>query len=100
MHALCSTYSTCACLALVWFLCSHPFFRLTLLFLTKKILQDLGSPESAAQRLLDQYLNKEFMSTRLGIRREGEVVSATERQGGDGRTYYDLDIRMASYGSR
>ena len=29
-------------------------------------VEDLGSPMDAAQRLLDQYLNKEFMSTRLG----------------------------------
>lgn len=27
---------------------------------------DLGTPEAAAQALLNQYLNKEFMSTRIG----------------------------------
>ena len=34
---------------------------------------DLGSPETAAARILDQYLTQEFMSTRIGIRREGKV---------------------------
>jgi hypothetical protein len=31
-------------------------------------VSDLGSPEDAAKALLDQYLNKEFMSTRIGGR--------------------------------
>lgn len=38
--------------------------------------------------------------TRPGIKREGEILSATTRVGEDGRTYYDLVIRMASYASR
>jgi PsbP len=63
-------------------------------------VSDLGSPEAAADRILDQYLNKEFMSTRLGVRREGEVLAAAVRQGDDGRTYYDIDVRMTSYASR
>lgn len=29
-------------------------------------VEDLGTPAQAAQALLDQYLNKEFMSTRIG----------------------------------
>ncbi|KAF8072453.1 PPD1 [Scenedesmus sp. PABB004] len=61
---------------------------------------DLGSPADAAARLLDQYLNKEFMSTRLGVRREGAILGAAARDGADGRTYYDIEIRMASYASR
>lgn len=65
-----------------------------------KTVEDLGSPEDAAKRFLDQYLTKEFMSTRLGIRRSGEIVSATSRVGDDGKTYYDISIRIASYGSR
>ena len=65
-----------------------------------KTVEDLGSPEDAAKRFLDQYLTKEFMSTRLGISRSGEVVSATSRTGDDGKTYYDIAIRIASYGSR
>jgi hypothetical protein len=35
-----------------------------------------------------------------GIKREGEIVSATARTADDGREYYDLSIRMASYASR
>ncbi|KIY96254.1 PsbP domain-containing protein 1 [Monoraphidium neglectum] len=61
---------------------------------------DLGTPEAAAKTKLDQYLNKEFMSTRLGIKRVGEIISADSRVADDGRTYYDIVIRMASYGSR
>lgn len=63
-------------------------------------LQQLGSPEEQAKVRLDQYLNKEFMSTRLGIKREGSILFASSRTGKDGRTYYDLGIRMTSYGSR
>lgn len=61
---------------------------------------DLGTPEEAASRILDQYLNKEFMSTRLGIKREGQVLSAGSRQGPGGRTYYDIDVsRVPDWGS-
>lgn len=60
----------------------------------------LGAPEEAAERILDQYLNKEFMSTRIGIKRTGEVVSASSRTGSDGNQYYDVQVRLASYGSR
>ena len=63
-------------------------------------VNDLGSPKDAAKKLLDQYLTQEFMSTRIGISREGSVVSAVEREGADGRLYYDLTIRMTSYASR
>ncbi|KXZ47746.1 hypothetical protein GPECTOR_33g628 [Gonium pectorale] len=65
-----------------------------------KTVTDLGSPRDAANRLLDQYLTKEFMSTRLGIARYGEIVSASSRVADDGQTYYDIAIRMTSYGSR
>lgn len=63
-------------------------------------ISDLGRPEEAAKQLLDQYLNKEFMSTRLGVRREGSILSATSRAGSDGKTYYDVAIRMTSFASR
>lgn len=43
---------------------------------------DLGSPEVSAARILDQYLTQEFMSTRIGIRREGKVGEMGEQQGG------------------
>lgn len=61
---------------------------------------DLGTPEQTAKQILEQYLNKEFMSTRIGIRREGNILSATSREGLDGRTYFDVAIRMTSYASR
>ncbi|MEW5316959.1 MAG: hypothetical protein WDW38_008296 [Sanguina aurantia] len=63
-------------------------------------VSDLGTPDDAAKRILDQYLNREFMSTRLGIRRDGEIMGASQRTGADGKLYYDIDIRMASFASR
>mmetsp|Transcript_24278 Transcript_24278/g.67511 ORF Transcript_24278/g.67511 Transcript_24278/m.67511 type:complete len:261 (-) Transcript_24278:115-897(-) len=60
---------------------------------------DLGSPEKAAQRLKDQYLD-EFMSTRIGVRRETEVVSAQAREAPDGKSYYDIEVRIKSYATR
>ncbi len=38
-----------------------------------------------------QYL-EELMSTRIGVKRSGEVVSATERMGPDGKKYYDIQV--------
>jgi len=60
---------------------------------------DLGSPETAAIQNLDQFL-EEFMSTRLGVKRQGEVVSAVARTGDDGLQYYDIQTRVKSYASR
>ncbi|GFR52164.1 hypothetical protein Agub_g14696, partial [Astrephomene gubernaculifera] len=65
-----------------------------------KSVADLGSPDDAAKRLLDQYLTKEFMSTRIGIARYGDIISAASRVADDGQTYYDIAIRMTSYASR
>jgi len=59
-------------------------------------VRDLGSPEDAAKGVIDRYLN-EFMSTRLGIRRESEIVRAGEREGKDGRLYYDVAVRIRSF---
>jgi hypothetical protein len=64
-----------------------------------KSVEDLGSPEEAADRYLRQYL-EEFMSTRLGVKRVGRVISAARRTGGDGQLYYDLDIQLQSYATR
>lgn len=57
-------------------------------------MSDLGSPDDAAARILDQYLNKEFMSTRLGIKRTGNIESASSREGPDGKMYYDIEVGM------
>ena len=32
------------------------------------------------------------MSTRLGVRREGEIVSAAARTADDGKEYYDVEV--------
>lgn len=56
-------------------------------------MEDLGTPQVAAAALLDRYLNKEFMSTRLGISRSGEVLGASQREA-DGRLYYDIQVRI------
>jgi hypothetical protein len=65
-----------------------------------RTVTDLGTPEQVANSILEQYLNKEFMSTRIGIKREGSILSSTQREGSDGRVYYDIAIRMTSYASR
>ena len=38
-----------------------------------------------------QYL-EELMSTRLGVKRNGEVVEADQRVGPDGKEYYDIQV--------
>lgn len=55
-------------------------------------VEDLGPPEQAAKRTLDQYL-EELMSTRIGVRRTGEILSADKRVGPDGKEYYDIQVR-------
>ena len=55
----------------------------------------LGTPQAAADATLAQYLT-ELMSTRLGVRREGRVVSAAARTAPDGREYYDVVARSRS----
>ena len=63
----------------------------------------LGSPEDAARKVLEQTLT-EFMSTRIGVRRESSVVSATERVGvgvdGEPMVFYDCVFRVASYATK
>ena len=61
-------------------------------------IEDFGTPEEAAKKTLDQYL-EEFMSTRLGVKRSAEIESATKRTGSDGKTYYDITTRVTSYAS-
>lgn len=65
--------------------------------------RDLGTPDEAAQKILAQYLN-EFMSSRLGVRRESSVVSAREREGtdvdGEPMLFYDVELRIKSYAAK
>lgn len=58
-------------------------------------VEDLKSPQAAAERTKEQYF-RELMSTRLGVKRTADIISATERLGPDGRKYYDLEVHAAS----
>lgn len=62
-------------------------------------VRDLGKPEEAAKKVLNQYL-LELTSTRLGVRRESEILSAVERVDKDGKPFYDVKIRISSYSAR
>ncbi|XP_038894971.1 psbP domain-containing protein 1, chloroplastic [Benincasa hispida] len=59
-------------------------------------VQDLGPPEEAGKRVLKQYLT-EFMSTRLGVRRESNILSTSSRMADDGKTYYQVEVNIKSY---
>ncbi|CAM6095653.1 unnamed protein product [Calypogeia fissa] len=61
-----------------------------------KSVEDLGTPDQAAQKVLKQKIT-EFMSTRIGVRRESKIVSANSRIGDDGRLYYDIEVDVKSY---
>ena len=65
--------------------------------------RDLGPPRVAAQKVLDQTL-AEFMSTRIGVRREARVVAAAERVGADARgdpvVCYDFAFRLKSFATK
>ncbi|CAH2079036.1 unnamed protein product, partial [Thlaspi arvense] len=61
-----------------------------------KSLEDLGSPEEAGKRVLRQYLT-EFMSTRLGVRREGNILTTSSRVADDGKLYYQVEVNIKSY---
>lgn len=56
-----------------------------------KSVEDLGSPQEAAEKVLRQYL-VEFMSTRLGVRRESNILSTSSRIADDGRLYYQVEV--------
>ncbi|MED6137633.1 PsbP domain-containing protein 1, chloroplastic [Stylosanthes scabra] len=61
-----------------------------------KTVQDLGSPPEAATKVLKQYLT-EFMSTRLGVRRESSILSTSSRVADDGKLYYQVEVNIKSY---
>lgn len=56
-----------------------------------KSIEDLGSPLEAAKKVLKQYLT-EFMSTRLGVKRESNIVSTSSRVADDGKLYYQVEV--------
>ncbi|GMG99793.1 hypothetical protein Nepgr_001633 [Nepenthes gracilis] len=61
-----------------------------------KSVEDLGPPQEAGKKILKQYLT-EFMSTRLGVRRESNILSTTSRVADDGRLYYEVEANIKSY---
>lgn len=61
-----------------------------------KSVQDLGPPQEAGKKVLKQYLT-EFMSTRLGVRRESNILSTSSRVADDGRLYYQVEVNIKSY---
>lgn len=56
-----------------------------------KSVEDLGPPEEAGKKVLKQYLT-EFMSTRLGVRRESNILSTSSRVADDGKLYYEVEV--------
>uniref|UniRef100_A0A0F7GYQ7 PsbP-domain protein 1 n=1 Tax=Habenaria pantlingiana TaxID=1498489 RepID=A0A0F7GYQ7_9ASPA len=61
-----------------------------------KSVEDLGPPEAAAGKVLKQYLT-EFMSTRLGVRRQSSILSSSSRVAEDGKLYYQVEVNIKSY---
>ncbi|CAI5483977.1 unnamed protein product [Closterium sp. Yama58-4] len=71
-------------------------------------VRDLGDPQAAGQRVEKQLLT-EFMSTRLGVRREATLISSasrivpagTRRRGAgeqeEDAEYYDVELNVKSY---
>ncbi|GAB4855665.1 PsbP domain-containing protein 1, chloroplastic [Ancistrocladus abbreviatus] len=61
-----------------------------------KSIEDLGPPQEAGKKILKQYLI-EFMSTRLGVRRESNILSTSSRVADDGKLYYQVEVNIKSY---
>lgn len=58
-----------------------------------KSVEDLGPPEEAGKAVLRQYLT-EFMSTRLGVKRESSILSTSSTVADDGKMYYQIEVRF------
>lgn len=56
-----------------------------------KSVDDLGPPQETGKKVLKQYLT-EFMSTRLGVRRESNILSTSSRVADDGKLYYQVEV--------
>ncbi|KAL5730060.1 PsbP domain-containing protein 1 [Ranunculus cassubicifolius] len=61
-----------------------------------KSIEDLGSPQAVAENILKQYV-REFMSTRLGVRRESSILSSKSKIADDGKLYYEVEVNIKSY---
>ncbi|KAF3776888.1 PsbP domain-containing protein 1 [Nymphaea thermarum] len=59
-------------------------------------VEDLGPPQAAGEKVLKQYLT-EFMSTRLGVRRESSIISTSSKVADDGKLYYIVEVNIKSY---
>lgn len=59
-----------------------------------KSVEDLGSPQDAGKKVLRQYLT-EFMSTRLGVRRQSSILSTSSRTADDGKLYYLVEVSFS-----
>eukprot|EP00238_Polyblepharides_amylifera_P004601 CAMPEP_0196581032 /NCGR_PEP_ID=MMETSP1081-20130531/32020_1 /TAXON_ID=36882 /ORGANISM="Pyramimonas amylifera, Strain CCMP720" /LENGTH=194 /DNA_ID=CAMNT_0041901113 /DNA_START=400 /DNA_END=984 /DNA_ORIENTATION=- len=66
---------------------------------TYSSVKDLGTPQEAGARAVKQYL-KEFMSTRIGVRRQAKLVSAIAREAGNGQLFYDIQVNLKSFADR
>ena len=62
---------------------------------SKYTQSDLSSPDATAQGVLKQFL-KEYMSTRLGVRREADIVDASLHTGEDQKSYSEVQVPMPS----
>ncbi|GAQ82421.1 psbP family protein [Klebsormidium nitens] len=58
-------------------------------------VKDLGSPEESGKFIKKQYV-AEYMSTRIGVRRTAEVVSASSREVEEGKPYYQIEMSVKS----
>lgn len=56
----------------------------------------LGPPGEAGEKLIAQYLT-EFQSTRLGVKRDAKLVSASTRPGPGGVTVLDAEVNVKSF---
>nr|XP_043628502.1 psbP domain-containing protein 1, chloroplastic [Erigeron canadensis] len=63
-----------------------------------KSVEDLGPPQEAGKAVLRQYLT-EFMSTRLGVKRESSILSTSSRVADDGKMYYQIEVNIKSFAS-
>ena len=60
----------------------------------------VSSPSSSAYESVEEQYVGELMSTRLGVRREKEILNARRRTKSDGKVYYDVEVRISSYSAR
>ncbi|RCV43395.1 hypothetical protein SETIT_9G291000v2 [Setaria italica] len=67
-----------------------------------KIHQRRGSRpsgEGCGEKVLKKQYLTEFRSTRLGVRRESNVLSVLSKVADDGKLYYEVEVNIKSYAS-